>query len=140
MGSDPRWQPLLAKARTIAVVGAKDKPGHPVDRVGRYLIDSGFDVVPVHPKRATVWGLRAHPSLLDIPTEVDLVNLFRAPEHCPEHARECLRMASPPAVFWMQSGISSPECRQILAASLIVVVEDSCIMIEHQRMLQRGLS
>jgi uncharacterized protein len=129
---------LLAKVKTIAVVGAKDKPGQPVDRVGRYLIQAGFSVVPVHPKRTGVWGLPTYPSLLEIPHAVDLVDLFRAPESCPEHARECLLMATRPMVFWMQSGIRSPESRQILEDRSIVVVEDSCLMSEHRRLFPGG--
>jgi uncharacterized protein len=128
---------MLSEVKTIAVVGAKDKPGQPVDRVGRYLIDAGFEVAPVHPKRRSVWGLPTYPSLLEIPHPVDLVNLFRASEHCPDHARECLRMDRLPGIFWMQAGIRSSEARQLLAQSPVVIVEDSCLMVEHQRLLRR---
>jgi uncharacterized protein len=140
MGSGNELSTLLAKVKTIAVVGAKDKPGQPVDRVGRYLIEAGFTVVPVHPKRTAVWGLPTFPSLQEIPHPVDLVDLFRAPEHCPEHARECLLLATLPTLFWMQAGISSPEALRILADHPIHVVENSCLMVEHQRLLSRGLA
>lgn len=129
---------LLAKVKTIAVVGAKDRPGQPVDTVGRYLIQAGFTVLPVHPKRSGVWGLDTYPSMLDIPVPVDLVDLFRAPEHCPSHARECLSLNPRPMLFWMQSGISSPESRRILMNSTIRVVEDSCLMVEHRRLCGAG--
>jgi uncharacterized protein len=128
---------MLSKVKTIAVVGAKDKPGRPVDRVGRYLIQSGFEVLPVHPKRTEVWGLSTYPSLLEIPQSVDVVNLFRASEHCPDHARECLRMDTLPKIFWMQIGISSPDARTLLSETPVVIVEDSCLMVEHQRLLRR---
>ena len=58
---------------------------------------------------------RTYASLLDIPEPVDLADLFRAAPHCPEHAREVLRMSPRPKIFWMQSGIVSPEAREILA-------------------------
>ncbi len=49
---------LLDEVKVIAVIGAVDKPGRPVDMVGRYLIDAGFKVIPVHPKRQNVWGFK----------------------------------------------------------------------------------
>ena len=124
--------PLLRQVKTIAIVGAVDKPGRPVDMVGRTLIDMGFNVIPVHPKRETVWGLPAYPTVNDIPVPVDMVDLFRAAQFCPDHAREALRMDPRPKIFWMQSGITSPEARNILTGSGIHVVEDHCTKVELQ--------
>ena len=124
----------LAAARTIAVVGAKDTPGHPVDRVGRYLMEAGYRVFPVHPVRKTVWGLAAYPSLAAVPEPIDIVDVFRAAHYCPDHARECLGLDPRPVVFWMQSGITSPEATALLAGSAIRVVQDRCLMVEHNRL------
>lgn len=129
---------LLRQVKTIAVVGAKDKPGQPVDRVGRYLIDAGYTVLPVHPKRTTVWGLPAYPTLAEVPVPIDLVELFRAAESCPAHAQETLRLSTPPRCFWMQSGIASQEARAILSGSGIFVVEDRCLMVDHAQLLAQG--
>ncbi|WP_207259588.1 CoA-binding protein [Desulfovibrio sp. Huiquan2017] len=126
--------PLLREVKTIAVIGAVDKPGRPVDMVGRALIDMGFTVIPVHPKRTDVWGLATYPTLGDIPVPVDLVDVFRAPQFCPDHARETLALEPRPKVFWMQSGIVSPEARNILAGSGITVVEDHCTQVEMRAM------
>jgi len=142
--SDKELAALLAKVKTIAVVGAKDKPGQPVDRVGRYLLGAGLRVIPVHPKRAEVWGLKAYPTLCDIPEPVDLVDLFRAAEACPEHAEEFLRLCPRPLCFWMQSGIKSPEARRILTGQLaldgrpVLVVEDRCLMVDHKNLVSTG--
>ena len=136
--SDKELAALLGKVKTIAVVGAKDKPGQPVDKVGRYLIDAGFRVIPVHPKRAEVWGLKAYPSLNDIPEPVDLVDLFRAADACPAHAEEVLRLSPLPLCFWMQSGIFSPEARRILSGQPVLIVEDRCLMVDHRNLLAAG--
>lgn len=132
--ADSLLKKLLGPGKTIALVGAKDRPGTEVDMVGRYLLAAGFTVIPVHPARATVWGLPACKSLEAIDGPIDIVNLFRAPAHCPAHADEVLALARRPACFWMQSGIVSPEARQRLEPSGIVVVEDRCIMVEHRRL------
>ena len=124
---------LLTETRVIAVVGAKDAPGQAVDRVGRYLIKAGYDVIPVHPVRKNVWGLTTYASLADIPRPVDLVDVFRAPQYCPDHAREALAMSPRPKVFWMQLGIRSEEAVALLAEQGVIVVEDACLMVEHAR-------
>lgn len=134
--SDADLRDALSGCSSVAIIGAKDKPDSPVDRVGRYLIDKGFTVYPVHPVRQDVWGLATYRSMADIPHAVDIVNLFRAPEHCPEHARETLRLAALPKMFWMQQGIFSLEARAILSGTPVMVVEDLCLMVEHRRLLQ----
>ena len=131
---------VLGESRSIAIIGAKDKPGQAVDRVGRYLLEQGYRVVPVHPVRKTVWGLPAFATIAELPEPVDIINLFRAPEYCPGHAQEVLALGWKPKVFWMQLGIRSPEARQALAETGITVVEDSCIMVEHARLLRPSLT
>ena len=129
--TDQELTALLTQVKTIAVVGAVDKPSRPVDGVGRYLIEAGYKVIPVHPKRKDVWGLPTYPSLSDIPEPVDLVDLFRAAEHCPGHAREVLAMEPRPKLFWMQQGVVSPEAEEILAGSGVAVIQDSCLAVAH---------
>lgn len=133
---DDTMRDILAKAKTIAIIGAKDKPGQAVDNVGRYMIEAGYTVIPVHPVRQNVWGLTTYASITDIPVAVDIVNLFRAPQYCPEHAREVLAMAHKPAAFWMQLGIRSSEAGALMAQNNIAVIEDKCIMVEHQRVMR----
>lgn len=132
---DDALRSLLQATSTIAIVGAKDKAGQPVDRVGRYLISVGYTVYPVHPTRREVWGLPAYARLADLPAAVDMVNLFRAPQYCPEHAQEILQLPWKPKSFWMQLGIRSVEAGQLMHTAGIQVVEDCCIMVDHRRLL-----
>ena len=129
---------LLRKVHKIAVVGAKDAPGQPVDNVGRYLIKAGFTVFPVHPVRQNVWGLPACKSIADLPEPVDMINLFRAAEYCPGHAREVLALLWKPLVFWMQLGISSLEATNLLEKEGIPVIQDTCLMVAHRRLFPQG--
>ena len=131
---DDKIRTLLSSAKTVAIVGAKDIQGQPVDAVGRYLIQVGYTVWPVHPARRNVWGLSAFPSLAELPGKADIINLFRAASACPEHAREVLALSWRPSVFWMQTGICSSEAGQTLAAHGIRIIEDLCIMVEHRRL------
>lgn len=133
--TDDALRALLRSAQTIAIIGAKDVPGQDVDRVGRYLIEAGYRVLPVHPKRKQVWERQVYPSITMVDS-CDIVVLFRAPQYCPGHAQEVLAMKNRPSCFWMQEGISSPEARTLLQDKGIAVVEDRCIMVEHRRLLQ----
>ncbi len=137
--TDAELAHLFTTARTIAIIGAKDTEGQPVARVGQYLIDAGYTVIPVHPVRKSVWGLPCYATLGDIPVPVDIVNLFRASELCFAHARECLALPSPPLAFWMQLCIRNAECHSILAPHNCTVIEDSCIMVEHARVFAVSL-
>ena len=136
MLDDRLMRAMFGESRSIAIIGAKDKPGQAVDRVGRYLLEQGYHIVPVHPVRKTVWGLPAVPCIAELTEPVDIINLFRAPEYCPGHAQEVLQLGWQPKAFWMQLGIRSPEARAALADTGITVVEDSCIMVEHARLLR----
>jgi predicted CoA-binding protein len=140
MLDDRLMRAMLGESRSIAIIGAKDKPGQAVDRVGRYLLEQGYRIFPVHPVRKEVWGLPAVPSIAELPEPVDIINLFRAPEYCPGHAQEVLGLDWKPKLFWMQLGIRSPEARAVLADTGITVVEDSCIMVEHARLLRPSLT
>lgn len=131
--NDKELAAMLAEVKTIAVVGAVDKPSRPVDSVCRTMMEMGFDIIPVHPARKDVWGLTTYPTINDIPVPVDVVNLFRNAKFCPDHARECLQMKPLPRIFWMQSGIISPEARSLLQQSPVTVIEDRCLKVELQR-------
>ena len=138
--SDDALRRLFAEVKTIAIVGAKDKEGQPVDRVGRYLIQAGYQVIPVHPIRKEVWGLPTYPTLADVPCPIDLVNVFRAAQYCPEHAKEATALSPLPRLFWMQLGIVSADAAAIAGKAGMAVVEDLCIMVEHQRLVRNPLS
>ncbi|MGE9986402.1 CoA-binding protein [Desulfovibrio sp. SGI.169] len=136
MPDDTSLRALLRNAKSIAILGAKDTPGQPVDRVGRYLLEQGYAIWPVHPVRRAVWGLTAFPHLAALPGPADIIDVFRAPRYCPEHAREILALPWRPQCFWMQAGIASPEARELLEAAGARVVENACLMVEHARLLR----
>ena len=135
MLADAEMRKLLAEIKSIAIIGAKDKPGQPVDNVGAYLINAGYEVIPVHPVRRGVWGLETYANIRDIPHTPDAVVLFRASEHCAEHARETLELKPLPRVFWMQEGIECPESSRLLGQVGVTVLQNVCIKKEHERLL-----
>jgi len=130
---DAQLKQIFRENSVIAIVGAKDKPGSPVEHVGRYLIEQGYEILPVHPVRKDVWGLPTYKSLQDLPKAPDIVCFFRTSEACLEHAKEILALPWRPKVFWMQEGISNKEAGERMAKEGVIVVEDACMEAEHKR-------
>ena len=120
---------ILKKAATIAVIGASDRPGRPVDKVGRYLIDVGYSVIPVHPVRKKVWDIDCFRDLASIDRSVDIVDVFRAPEFCAGHAQEASRLSPRPMLFWPQKGIESLEAERIVSNTGIGFVQNALSLI-----------
>ena len=110
---------VLQRSRSIAIVGAKDKAGQPVDRVGRYLLDKGYTIFPVHPVRKTVWGLTAYPDLASLPQPVDIIDLFRAPQYFPAHAQEVLEYLAPKYnLYILSNGFQELQCHKMRSAGI----------------------
>jgi predicted CoA-binding protein len=131
---------LLANTRRIAVLGMKTEKQSfkPAFYVPHYLVAAGFDVIPVpvyYPEVTTILGLKVFRRLVDIPGEIDLVDVFRRAEHIPAHLDDML--AKRPKTVWFQSGIRNDDAAATLAHAGIKVVQDHCLMVEHRR--RRGL-
>jgi predicted CoA-binding protein len=123
---------ILRDARSIAVVGASPEPARPSYGVVAYLLRAGYRVVPVNPRAGgTVHGLRCLGSLAELEEPVDLVDVFRRPEHCGEVAREAA--AAGAGALWLQLGIVSAEARQVAAEAGMDYVENACTAIVHRR-------
>lgn len=132
---------ILKSSKSIAIIGAKDKAGSAVEHVGRYLIEQGYEILPVHPVRKTAWALTCYPSIVELPKTPDIICLFRASEACIEHAKEILTLHTKPQVFWMQTGIFSQEAGVLMQQENIRVVEDLCMEVEHKRLiLNKGIN
>jgi predicted CoA-binding protein len=135
---DDELRELLASVRTIAVVGIKAGARDDAFRVPQYLQAHGYRIIPVNPKLDRVLGEPAVSSLAAIREPVDLVNLFRASRHVPGHVDEILALPSPPRAVWMQLGIRDEAEARRLERAGVAVVEDRCLMVEHDRLLSRS--
>jgi hypothetical protein len=91
--------------------------------------------VPVYyPDAVQILGQQVYRRLVDIPIDVDLVNVFRLSQDLPPHVDDIL--AKEPKAVWLQSGIRNDAVAETLAKAGIKVVQDRCIMVDH-RYLQR---
>jgi len=121
----------LLAAKRIAVIGASDNPNRPGNYVPEYMIEHGFEIIPVNPNHETVFGRRCYRSLDQIPGKVDLVNVFRRPGACADVTRQAIAIGA--GGVWLQSGITNAEARQLACDARLDYIEDRCIMVEHRR-------
>jgi uncharacterized protein len=126
---------LLAATKTIAVLGIKTEAQAraPAFYVPRYLLSAGFQVIPVpvyYPDVTQILGQKVYRKLMDVPGEIDLVNVFRRSQDVRPHLEELL--AKKPRAVWLQSGIRDDAVAETLAQANIKVVQDRCLMVEHR--------
>ena len=116
---------LLREAKTIAVVGLSPNPARPAFRIAQALQRFGYRVIPVRPKVESVLGEKAYAALSDVPEKIDLVDVFRAPEHVGPLVDECLRLGI--RRIWLQDGVVNEEAAEKAVAGGMTVVMDRCI-------------
>src|SRR5712671_7758770 len=122
---------LLRDSKTIAVVGLSGKKFRPSYGVAEYMQKAGYRIIPVNPNETEVLGEKSYAGLEDVPERVDIVNVFRRAEEVPPVVESAIRIGA--RVVWMQSGIANEEAAEKARAAGLVVVEDACILVEHQR-------
>jgi predicted CoA-binding protein len=129
---------LLGDARVVAVVGISSDPSRPSHGVASYLQEHGYRIVPVNPNETEVLGERAYASLLDIPREihVDVVDVFRRPEHTPGVARQAVAIGA--RVLWLQEGIVNEEAARIATEGGLEVIMGVCMRNMHERLMAQG--
>lgn len=121
---------ILARSRSVAVVGASRDPGKPAHGVPAQLLRFGFRIIPVNPNAAgtTLFGEPVRASLLDVEEPVDLVDVFRPAADAPEIARQAVRIGA--RALWLQEGIVSAEASRIAEEAGMDYVEDRCTAVE----------
>lgn len=134
----PKYNPpaiagLLRKSRSIAVVGLSPKEERDSNRVARYLIEQGYQVIPVNPGHESLLGRTCYKRLSDIPGRIDIVNFFIAPFRVPQVAEEAIAVGA--GALWMQIGVVHNEAAAKAGVAGVPVVMNRCIMVEHKKLL-----
>ena len=123
-------QEILDRVRTIAVVGLTNREGRASYGVSRFMQSQGYRIIPVNPRIESALGETAFPDLdaayAAFDGQIDLVNVFRAPEYIPEVVRDVIRLKIP--YLWLQEGVVHDEAAGWAEAAGIKVVMDRCML------------
>ena len=137
--TDPHSDPELRRIydlKNIAVVGMSKHEEKPASFVPRYLIEHGYNVIPVNPTTSEILGRKSYPFVAAIPDRVDIVDVFRK-------SQDVLAVVSDAAkkpgiqVIWMQEGIHNQEAEALAKQNGLSVVYNRCMMAEHMRLFSK---
>ncbi|BET96596.1 CoA-binding protein [Xenorhabdus taiwanensis] len=132
--SDQHIANILGKVKTIALVGASEKTDRPSYKVMEYLLNQGYQVIPVSPKLAgrTLLNQPVVGQLSDIKQPVDMVDVFRNAEAVYGVAEEAIAIGT--KVLWLQQGVINEEAKLLAENKGLDVVMDRCPKIEIPRL------
>jgi predicted CoA-binding protein len=123
---------ILIENKRVAIVGLSADWSRPSNFVGKYLLEHGFEVIPVNPKYDEILGQKCYADLKDIPTPVDMVDLFQRSDRIPPFVDDAIKIGA--KVVWMQLGIINEEAAQKARDAGLDVVMDRCVKIEYARL------
>lgn len=121
--------------KNIAVVGMSKHQGKAAHYVPKYLVDHGYNVIPVNPTADEIQGRKSYPAVSSVPEKIDIVDIFRPSEDVPAVVRDALKKEGI-KVIWMQEGIYSEEAERMAREKGVEVVYNRCILAEHVRLFE----
>ncbi len=124
----------MFQLKNIAVVGLSKNEEKPSHQVPKYLIEHGYNVIPVNPTVTEVLGRKCYPSVGAINERIDVVDVFRKSEDIPVVIDDVLKKKDGIKVFWMQLGIYNEDAERKAKENGIDVVYNRCMMVEHERL------
>ncbi len=128
---------ILSRPTTVAVVGCSSSPARDSLRIAKLLKSRGFRVIAVNPKLEPdalldVLGERCYPDVASIPEPVEMVDVFRRPEHLPAVVADAARKGV--RILWCQLGVVNAEAAREAARAGMTVIMDRCPAIEYARL------
>lgn len=124
---------LLQRIRNVAVVGLSPEPARPSHRVAAALQGFGYRILPVRPAVREILGEPAYPDLRQVPERIDLVDVFRAPEHVDEIVDACIELQLP--ALWLQEGVVNEAAALRARQAGMFVVMNRCIYRDYLQLL-----
>jgi predicted CoA-binding protein len=132
--SDSELREIYA-LKNIAVVGMSKNEEKPSNFVPKYLIEHGFNVIPVNPTYTEIIGKKSYQTISQIPDLIDIVDVFRKSEDVPAVVMEAEKKPGI-KVVWMQEGIYNEEAEARAKKNGMDVVFNRCMMAEHKRLFR----
>ena len=119
--------------RNIAVVGMSRDPAKAAHSVPQYMMERGYNIIPVNPIASEILGRRTYSYVSDIKSKVDIIDVFRPSKDLYPVIEDSIKKPGI-SVIWLQEGIHNVEAEKIALDNKIDVVFNRCIMAEHIRL------
>ena len=124
---------LLKESKNIAVVGLSPKANRPSNQVALYLIEVGYNVIPVNPGQEEILGRKCYPDLESVSEPIDIVDIFRRSEDVEPIVESAIGVGA--RVVWMQQGIVNEEAAARAREAGLTVIMDRCLKVDHRNLL-----
>ena len=126
---------ILSRSHTIAFVGLSASWNRPSFFAAKYMQEHGYKIIPVNPKYGVksqkILGEVCYSSLLEIPIQVDIVDVFRRTEDVLPFAKQAVEIRA--SCLWQQLGVRNKIATRLISEAGLVCIEDRCVKIEHAR-------
>jgi len=133
INDDAELKRILTTIKTVASVGVSGNEAKPSYGIFQYLVDHGYDMIPVNPGTPEIQGKKTYANLAAIPNKIDVVQVFRKPEDVPPVVEEAIQVGA--RYVWMQEGVINEEAAKRAEAAGLGVVMDRCMRATHRRLL-----
>ncbi len=131
---------ILSNAKTIAIIGCSSRQYRTSYMIANYLLEAGYEIVPVNPNETLVFGRPCYPAIYTIPADlqIDIVNIFRNKMYTLDMINEIvdwsMNMNVKPAI-WTQLDVSTSASKELALNNGHQYIENRCILVEHKRFI-----
>ena len=123
----------ILNLKKVAVIGMSKHQEKAAHFVPKYLLENGFDIIPVNPNSDEILNKKCHKEINDIKDDIDIVDVFRPSEDVLPFVKDAIKKN--PRVIWLQEGIHNEEAENLAREHGIDVVFNRCMLAEHQRLM-----
>jgi len=133
INDDTELRRILMTIRTVASVGVSSNEEKPSYSIFQYLVQHGYQMIPVNPGTPEIQGQKTYADLESIPLKIDVVQVFRKPEDVPPVVEQAIKAGA--RFVWMQEGVINQEAADRAETAGLGVVMDRCMRATHRRLL-----
>ena len=123
----------IYELKNIAVVGMSKSDGKAANYVPKYLMEQGYNVIPVNPTAPEIMGKKSYPNVSSVPDDIDIVDVFRPSDDVLPVVVDAIKKPGI-KVVWMQLGIYNEQAEKLAREKGVKVVYNRCMLAEHQRL------
>ncbi|MBI5325171.1 MAG: CoA-binding protein [Ignavibacteriae bacterium] len=131
------YKAIFDKYKTIAVYGMSTNPAKPSNYVPAFLESAGFIIIPINPVAKEIVGKTVYPKLIDVPVQIEILDVFRPSEQALDVVREAVERKKANGdieVIWLQEGIINDDAKKLAEENGIQFVQDRCMKVEYQNL------